>query len=144
MCQRQTFDILAFGFRSCSGIIPPPGWIPNGAFPNLSRNVPKCPCLSLFVPTSPRSGPQEGRKRTKGDKTGDFGTNWETPPFRIHPHLALLEKSAHTPPTCMIFTFHVREICPDVYEKIAHVSESGFAGQLPVLCFPLESCFLHP
>ena len=61
-----------------------------GAFPNLPRNVPFCPRLSSFVPICPRSGPQEGQKRTNGDKTGHFGTNWETPPFSIYPHLALL------------------------------------------------------
>ena len=43
-----------------------------GAFPNLSQFVP--------VP---------GQKRTNVDKTGHFGTNWETPPFSIYPHLAL-------------------------------------------------------
>ena len=62
-----------------------------GAFPNLSRNVPFCPRLSSFVPICPRSGPQEGQKRTNGDKTGHFGTNWETPPFSIYPHLAPLK-----------------------------------------------------
>ena len=61
-----------------------------GAFPHLSRNVPFCPRLSSFVPTCPRSRPQEGQKRTSVDKTGHFGTNGETPPFRIYPHLALL------------------------------------------------------
>ena len=64
-----------------------------GAFPNLSRNVPFCPRLSSFVPICPRSGPQEGQKRTNGDKTGHFGTNWERPPFSIYPHLALLNSS---------------------------------------------------
>ena len=63
-----------------------------GAFPNLSRNVPFCPRLSSFVPICPCSGPQEGQKRTNGDKTGHFGTNWETPPFSIYPHLALLKE----------------------------------------------------
>ena len=61
-----------------------------GAFPNLSRNVPFCHRLSSFVPICPCSGPQGGQKRTNGDKTGHFGTNWETPPFSIYPHLALL------------------------------------------------------
>ena len=46
--------------------------------------------LSSFVPICPRSGPQ--KKRTNGDKTGHFGTNWETPPFSIYPHLALLNR----------------------------------------------------
>ena len=41
-----------------------------------------CPEMSRFVPGH--------IGRTNGDKTGHFGTNWETPPFRIHPHLALL------------------------------------------------------
>ena len=62
-----------------------------GVFPNFSRNVPFCPRLSSFVPICPCSGPQEGQKRTNGDKTGHFGTNWETPPFSIYPHLALLK-----------------------------------------------------
>ena len=65
-----------------------------GAFPNLSPNVPFCPHLSSFVPIFPRSGPQEGQKRTNGDKTGHFGTNWETPSFSIYPHLALLNSSS--------------------------------------------------
>ena len=65
-----------------------------GAFPHLSRNVPFCPRLSSFVPICPCSGPQEGQKRTNGVKTGHFGTNWETPPFSIYPHLALLKFSA--------------------------------------------------
>ena len=62
-----------------------------GAFPNLSRNVPFCPRLSSFVLFCPRSGTQEGQKRTNGDKMVDFGPNWETPPFSIYPHLALLK-----------------------------------------------------
>ena len=57
----------------------------------MSQNVPFCPRLSSFVPICPRSGPQEGQKRTNGDKTGHFGTNWETPPFSIYPHLAPLK-----------------------------------------------------
>ena len=61
-----------------------------GAFPNLSRNVPFCPRLSSFVPICPRSGPQEGQKRTNGDKTGHFGTNRETPPFSIYPRFSSL------------------------------------------------------
>ena len=44
------------------------------------RNVPFCPHLPSFVPICPRSGPQEG------DKLGNA-------PFRIHPHLALLNNS---------------------------------------------------
>ena len=58
----------------------------------VSQFVPTCPVLSPFVLFCPRSGPQEGRKRTNGDKTGHFGTNWETPPFSSYPHLALLRK----------------------------------------------------
>ena len=53
----------------------------------MSRFVPVCP----FVSICPRSRPQEGQKRTNGDKTGHFGTNWETPPFSIYPRLALLK-----------------------------------------------------
>ena len=64
-----------------------------GAFPNLSRNVPFCPRLSSFVPICPRFGPQEAQKRTNRDKMGHFGTNWETPPFSIYPHLALFKYS---------------------------------------------------
>ena len=61
-----------------------------GAFPNLSRNVPFCPRLSSFVLLGAQNGDKSGQKRTNGDKTGHFGTNWETPPFSIYPHLALL------------------------------------------------------
>ena len=60
-----------------------------GAFPNLSRNVPFCPPLSSFVLLGARNGDKSGQKRTNGDKTGHFGTNWEMPPFSIYPHLAL-------------------------------------------------------
>ena len=53
----------------------------------MSRFVPGCPLLSDVSPfLAPR--------RTKEDKqgqTGHFGTNQETPPFRIHPQLALLD-----------------------------------------------------
>ena len=61
-----------------------------GAFPNLSRNVPFCPRLSSFVLLGARNGDKSGQKRTNGDRTGHFGTHWETPPFSICPHLALL------------------------------------------------------
>ena len=61
-----------------------------GAFPNLSRDVPFCPCLSSFVLLGARNEDKSGQKRTNGDKTGHFGTNGETPPFSIYPHLALL------------------------------------------------------
>ena len=60
-----------------------------GAFPNLSRHVPFCPRLSSFV-LGARNEDKSGQKRTNGDKTGHFGTNGETPPFSIYPHLALL------------------------------------------------------
>ena len=65
-----------------------------GAFPNLSRNLPFCPRLSSFVLLGARNRDKSGQKRTNGDKTGHFGTNWETPPFSIYPHLALLKKLA--------------------------------------------------
>ena len=61
-----------------------------GAFPNLSRNVPFCPRLSSFVLLGARNEEKSGQKRTNGDKTGHLRTNWETPPFSIYPHLALL------------------------------------------------------
>ena len=61
-----------------------------GAFPNLSRNVPFYPRLSSIVLLGARNGDKSGQKRTNRDKTGHFGTNWETPPFSIYPHLALL------------------------------------------------------
>ena len=56
----------------------------------VSQFVPKCPVLSPFVLFCPDLSPFRGprRKRTNGDKTGHFGTNWETPPFSIYPHLA--------------------------------------------------------
>ena len=63
-----------------------------------------CPRLSSFVPICPRSGPQEGQKRTNGDKTGHFGTNWETPPFSIYPHLALLN-------TVLVYSFGLPVRC---------------------------------
>ena len=65
-----------------------------GAFPNLSRNVPFCPRLSSFVLLGAQNGDKSGQKRTNEDKTGHFGTNWETPPFSIYPHLALLKNRA--------------------------------------------------
>ena len=61
-----------------------------GAFPNLSRNVPFCHRLSSMTPLSPFLGPEQGQIGTNEDKTGHFGTNWETPPFSVHPHSALL------------------------------------------------------
>ena len=67
------------------------GWMLNGG---VSQFVPKCPVLASFVPICPLSRPQKGQKRTNGDKTGQIGTNWETPPFRIHHHLALLKLSS--------------------------------------------------
>ena len=48
--------------------------------PAMSCFVPVCPLLSLFVPICPRSGPQEGQKRTRGDKMG-----------ASTPHLAFLD-----------------------------------------------------
>ena len=56
-----------------------------GAFPKLSRNVPFCPRLSSFVLFGAWNGDKSGQKRTNGNKTGHFGTNCETPPFRIPP-----------------------------------------------------------
>ena len=61
-----------------------------GRFPICPRNVPFCPRLSSFVLLGAPHGDKSGQKRTNGDKTGHFGTNWETPPFSIYPHLALL------------------------------------------------------
>ena len=65
--------------------------------PEVSRFVPICPLLSRFVPVPGPKKDESGHKRTRGDKTGHFGTNWETPPFSIYPHLALLKfgKSGH-------------------------------------------------
>ena len=63
-----------------------------GAFPNLSRNVPFCPRLSSFALLGARKRDKSGQKRTNGDKTGHFGTNWETPPFSIYPHLAPISR----------------------------------------------------
>ena len=64
-----------------------------GTFPNLSRNVLFCPRLSSFGLLGARNGDKSEQKRTNWDKTGHFGTNWETPPFGIYPHLALLKIS---------------------------------------------------
>ena len=59
--------------------------------PDMSRFVPVCPLLSFLGPGTGTNRDKRGQKRTKGDKTGHFGTNWETPPFSIYPHLALLK-----------------------------------------------------
>ena len=59
----------------------------------VSQFVPFCPCLSSFVLLGGRNGDKSGQKRTKRDKTGHLGTNWETPPFSILPLLALLKIS---------------------------------------------------
>ena len=67
-----------------------------GVDPKWGR-FPNCPETSRFVAVvlvvlfGARNGDKSGQKRTNGDKTGRFGTIWETPPFRIHPHLALLK-----------------------------------------------------
>ena len=53
----------------------------------VSQFVPKCPVLSPFVLFCPDLSPFRAPRRTNGDKTGHFGTNWETPPFSIYPHL---------------------------------------------------------
>ena len=67
-----------------------PKW---GRFPICPEiNVPFCPRLSSFVLFGAQNGDKLGQARTNGDKTGHFGTNWETPPFRIHPHVALLKQ----------------------------------------------------
>ena len=56
--------------------------------PEMSRCVPVCPLLSQFVPVP---GPKKDKRGQTGTKTGHFGTNWETPPFSIYPHFALLK-----------------------------------------------------
>ena len=53
--------------------------------------VPKCPLLPSIVPICPRLGPQKGRKRTNGDKPEHVRRIGETPPFRVHSHVALPE-----------------------------------------------------
>ena len=58
--------------------------------PEMSRFVP----FVLFCPSWGQNGDKSGQKRINGDKTGHLGTNWETPPFSIHPHLALLKEFA--------------------------------------------------
>ena len=136
-----------------------------GAFPHLSRNVPFCPRLSSFVPICPRSGPQEGQRRTNGDKTGHFGTNRETAPFRIHPHLALLllycRLAVAAPSPLIIFCFHeqlpcrsaelnffsvflcqrCREIWCEILVKFSVLRFPGFGcwGAALIFCFH-ESC----
>ena len=63
-----------------------------GVDPKWGR-FPKCPVLFPFCPLMSFLGPswdKSGQKKTNGDKTGHFRTNWETPPFRIYPHLVLL------------------------------------------------------
>ena len=88
-----------------------------GAFPNLSRNVPFCPRLSSFVLFGAQNGDKSGQTRTNGDKTGYFGTNWETPPFRIHPHLALLNRCFLMVPPC---GFLFLRSCDDCALKCEH------------------------
>ena len=62
-----------------------------GTFAKLSRNIPFCPVCPLLSFLRERG--EIGTKSTNGDKTGHFGTIWETPPFTIHPHLALYYES---------------------------------------------------
>ena len=64
-----------------------PKWGRFPSYPEVSCFVPICPLCPDF---GAWNGDRSGHKRTNGDKTGDFGTAWETPPFRIHPHLAFL------------------------------------------------------
>ena len=80
-----------------------------GAFPNLSRNVPFCPRLSSFVLLGAWNRDKSRQKRTNGDKKGHFGTNWETPPFSIYPHLALLN---YCPSVLKIFGAHYLKEIP--------------------------------
>ena len=120
-----------------------------GAFPNLSRNVPFCPRLFSFVPICPRSGPQEGQKT--GTKTGHFGTNWETSPFSIYPHLALLktpscrvkstpdpntfEKYRYTPPISIAIL--LRKSAPSSWQKVVYTPPICITIRLPFVsrCF---------
>ena len=62
----------------------------NTLYMGVSQFVPKCPVLSPFVLFCPVWGPERGQIGTKEDKRGHFGTIWETPAFRMHPHLAFL------------------------------------------------------
>ena len=39
---------------------------------------------TCFVLLGARNGDKSGQNWTNEDKTGHFGTNWETPPFRIY------------------------------------------------------------
>ena len=80
-----------------------PKW---GRFPiclEMSRFVPVCPDLSEWAP-----------KTTNGDKTGHFGTNGETPPFRIHPHLPLLD-----------YRLTSKEFTPPLWKLLFFLSFSG-------------------
>ena len=43
-----------------------------GVDPKWGR-FPICPEMSFFVPICPRSGPEEGQKRTNGDISGQIG-----------------------------------------------------------------------
>ena len=101
-----------------------------GAFPNLSRNVPFCPRLSSFVPIwGPESVTNRGQKRTNGDKTGHFGTNWETPPFSIYPHLALLKWNGRRTQTFSRRTFGESLLAVAPYPKgNSKVWESRMGG----------------
>ena len=60
-------------------------WRAKWGYGGFSQFVPKCPVLSPFVLLGARNGDRSRQKRTNEEKTGHFGTNWETPPFRIYP-----------------------------------------------------------
>ena len=84
-CKQPRMDRKLFELRRAIW-----GSIVNGA---LSRVVPKRPVLSLFVLFCPDLSPFKAPKRTEEDKRGQNGTsrdNLGSAPFRIHPHLALL------------------------------------------------------
>ena len=69
-------------------------WILNGG---VSQFVPTCPVLSPFVLFCPDLSPLGAPRRTKEDKwgkTGHFGTNWEKPPFSIHPRTSSRSSSS--------------------------------------------------
>ena len=78
-----------------------PKWGRFPICPEMSRFVPACPCLSLLVPARPclsfcpSWGPERGQIGANEDKRGQNGTFRDklgNTPFRIHPHLALLEQ----------------------------------------------------
>ena len=107
-----------------------------GAFPNLSRNVPFCPRLSSFVLLGARNRDKSGQKSTNGDKTGHFGTNWETPPCSIYPHLALLKKKREKQYFC--FLGEKEDLRETMEKDKSRQDRLDFTGHFPITLVNLK------